>query len=597
MPNKPLLEKSASTHTATNANAAKVDKHKDKKLTHQQGASEEALTDQGKPKSVKAKSTKVPNAKAGGSQGKETGQAKRKAFAMHRADHDPRAAALVAITRVLQEGQSSQEALDTLLATHLMVPTDKRLCTELVYGTLRYYSRLLWFVSRCLTKPEKLPQEMIYCLVLALYEMTFLRIPHHASVGWAVSHIRNRFGLGLSKVTNGTLRTVQRRLRDFHSPEFYDETFPNKNEALSHRFSIPVWIVDLWVGAYGLEQAEILLASSLESAPSGLRLNIQKDGWESYKQELLESPFTPKKLPKHLVKNSLKEKELQTELPPQKAMLNTLAQDEVYRLNGEVARLNGEVLLTGEEAEAHILEVGQAGLAFVGTLPWQGRSLEKQGGASRQSMASYSALGFFNPKTWPQPLWDCCAGRGGKSLALLEMDVPVALASDLSSNRLKGFAMEYARLGLSNQPCPTLVVESAAELFAKYKAGTLRNIEGVVVTDLPQKFGTILIDAPCSGLGTLSRHPEIKYRRTKDDVADLVRIQRKILEAALPMLADGGLIIYLTCTLNPEENQMQIEKFLQAHPELSLLESFSSEASSPFKEFFYGAKLQKKSGA
>ena len=80
---------------------------------------------------------------------------KKTGLALHKADHDPRAGALVALAAVLFDGADSQAAIDGVLSRSAMIPTDKRLCTELVYGTLRHYSRLLWFASRCLEKVSK----------------------------------------------------------------------------------------------------------------------------------------------------------------------------------------------------------------------------------------------------------------------------------------------------------------------------------------------------------------------------------------------------------------------------------------------------------
>ncbi len=533
---------------------------------------------------------------------------KKTGLALHKADHDPRAGALVALAAVLFDGADSQAAIDGVLSRSAMIPTDKRLCTELVYGTLRHYSRLLWFASRCLEKPQKLPQEMLLTLVMALYEMTFLRIPHHASVGWAVSHVRNRFGQGLSRVANGTLRTLQRRLRDFHTLEFYQNTFPDEAEALAHRFAMPTWVVALWQRSYGEKATLQLLAASLDSAPSGLRLNSQAPGWQEARAELLATEFAPKKHAKHLARFA--------------AETQALARGEAPAAPGTEPALPEEAPGTAAPAAAptlettpQVLEVGPCGLAFTGTLPWLGRDLMRRGGASGQSMASYSAITAFAPATWPQPLWDCCAGRGGKTLALLEMGVPVALASDVSAQRLSALSEEYQRLHLTTPPCPALVLASAATLFSPtgnehapqpahaqdtpahpHESGAdariLCDIHGAPLPELPRHFGTILIDAPCSGLGTLARHPEIKYRRTQNDVADLVATQRAILEAALEQLAPGGSLIYLTCTLNPAENEEQVAAFLAAHPRLIEVESFTTPPDSPFKEFFYGAHLR-----
>jgi 16S rRNA (cytosine967-C5)-methyltransferase len=81
-------------------------------------------------------------------------------------------------------------------------------------------------------------------------------------------------------------------------------------------------------------------------------------------------------------------------------------------------------------------------------------------------------------------------------------------------------------------------------------------------------FDRVLVDAPCSGLGTLRAHPEIRWRRTPADLARLATQQRHILEAATPLVKPGGIIVYAVCTLTDEENARVVEPWLRAHPEL-----------------------------
>lgn len=445
--------------------------------------------------------------------------AKHTPLRLHKAGHDPRAAALVALAQTLWENVDSQAALDGVLSSAALMPTDKRLCTELTYGVLRWHARLQAFSERFLSRPEKLPDEMRLALIAALYEMAFLRVPHHGPVNWAVRHVNNRFGKGLGGVANGALRSMQRALKEFHDPE----------QPLGVRYAMPEWIVDLWLHSYGENAALALLEAAQTAPPSGLRLNRAAPGWEALREMLR------------------------------------------------------------QESEAATHAVPPAALAFQGPLPWQTRDLLKEGKASRQSAASYEAIEAFTPASWPQPIWDCCAGRGGKTLALLEQGVPVALASDPSARRLQGLTEEYARLGLSAPPCPQ-TLSSAADAWEEPggKNGTKSTPE------LPGMFGAILVDAPCSGLGTLARHPEIRLRRTPEDLQTLAATQRNILHSVWPRLRPGGFLIYLTCTVNPAENEEQIAAFAASHPDAVKRGEFRTPFDSPLREFFYGAALEKR---
>jgi 16S rRNA (cytosine967-C5)-methyltransferase len=80
----------------------------------------------------------------------------------------------------------------------------------------------------------------------------------------------------------------------------------------------------------------------------------------------------------------------------------------------------------------------------------------------------------------------------------------------------------------------------------------------------------ILIDAPCTGTGTLRRHPDGKWRLTPADLAALVALQREILTAVAPCLPPGGLLVYATCALEPEENEQQVADFLSEHDDFRL---------------------------
>jgi 16S rRNA (cytosine967-C5)-methyltransferase len=441
---------------------------------------------------------------------------------------------------VLDKGQDSQAALDAVLSSSSLSPVDKGLCTELTYGVLRWLLRLRLFVRRFLPRPENLPGEMRLSLLLALYSMAFLRIPPHASVHWTVSHVGGRFGQRLGKVANGALRSMQRALEDFSDPSLYADG--RAEEALlSCRYAMPEWIVRLWRQSCGAAEAEAMLAAARTAPPAGLRLNRAKPGWASLRETLLRDAGA----------------------------------DGGGRESGRPVRT-----MDGGGTVA----VGACALAFADGLPRRAQSLLAEGKASRQSAASYEALEFFAPAAWDGPIWDCCAGRGGKTLTLLERGLAVALASDTSAWRLQGLREEYGRLGLSDPPCPPLLTFSASGPEDLPDA-------------LPKRFATILIDAPCSGLGTLSRRPEIRWRRTPADLAGLAELQKRILRFAWPRLAPGGTLLYLTCTLNPAENEEQIARFLAQTPGASLCRTFASSPFSPLREFFYGAMLRRSRSA
>ena len=144
---------------------------------------------------------------------------------------------------------------------------------------------------------------------------------------------------------------------------------------------------------------------------------------------------------------------------------------------------------------------------------------------------------------------DACAAPGGKACHLAERN-PV-LALDVHANKLHRIEAEAKRLGL---------------------VGRVRVRAADASKALPEELGAfdaVLVDAPCSGLGTLRRHPELRYRRQEEDVARLARLQRAILESCQAVVAPGGLLVYSVCTTEPEEGADQVELFLRSHPDFT----------------------------
>ena len=146
---------------------------------------------------------------------------------------------------------------------------------------------------------------------------------------------------------------------------------------------------------------------------------------------------------------------------------------------------------------------------------------------------------------------DFCAGAGGKTLALgaLMHNRGRLYAFDVSAARLKKMQPRLARSGLSNVHPQTLASEN--DIRVKRLAG---------------KADRVLVDAPCSGLGTLRRNPDLKWRQSPNSVAQLVLKQTAILRAAAGMVKTGGRVVYATCSLLAEENEAVIEAFLCASP-------------------------------
>ena len=142
---------------------------------------------------------------------------------------------------------------------------------------------------------------------------------------------------------------------------------------------------------------------------------------------------------------------------------------------------------------------------------------------------------------------DVCAAPGGKAVEL-SRGAAVVLASDASFSRLRRVRENILRLDLS----------TVIPYVADARKPALRSV------------AAMLIDAPCTGTGTFRRHPDARWRLKPSDLAVMPAIQREILRSAASVVAPGGLLVYSTCSLETEENDAQVERFLAEQPEWAL---------------------------
>jgi 16S rRNA (cytosine967-C5)-methyltransferase len=161
-------------------------------------------------------------------------------------------------------------------------------------------------------------------------------------------------------------------------------------------------------------------------------------------------------------------------------------------------------------------------------------------------------LGFLLQPKRGEMVADFCAGAGGKTLLLgaLMRSQGRLYAFDVAEKRLAKLKPRLARSGLSN--VHPVRIESENDIKIKRLAG---------------KLDRVLVDAPCSGLGTLRRNPDLKWRQTPEAVAELTVKQSAILHAASGLVKKGGRLVYATCSLLDAENETVVAAFLAKHPE------------------------------
>jgi 16S rRNA (cytosine967-C5)-methyltransferase len=164
-------------------------------------------------------------------------------------------------------------------------------------------------------------------------------------------------------------------------------------------------------------------------------------------------------------------------------------------------------------------------------------------------------LGFLLAPRRNEMVVDFCAGAGGKTLALsaLMSSQGRLYAMDTSEKRLANLKPRLKRSGASNiQP---MLIAHENDLKVKRLTG---------------KIDRVLVDAPCSGLGTLRRNPDLKFRQSPGTIGEFTQKQTAILTSAARLLKKGGRLVYATCSILPEENQLVVQSFLISHPAFML---------------------------
>lgn len=383
-----------------------------------------------------------------------------------------RDAAIDVLLRVFERGVHLDVSLDKTLRRKTVSDRGRRFMTQLVYGTVRY--RLLCdrvLEGLCRQPIEELPPPIRAILQMGVFQALFCdQVTFPSMVHTSVDLAKRRGHAGTARLVNAVLRKAPQRLEDIRFP--CRDTDPAA--FLSFRYSMPRWIVDLWIAEHGPELAEALCGASAQPAPVTLRANRLKN--------------TAEELIGHLVKSGY---------PAAKA-----------------TPIPEEITLTE------------------GGAPFKSKWFQN-GCFMVQDPASMLPAHLLEPEPGDRVL-DLCAAPGGKSTHLAEMcnDTGFVLSLDLQWGRLKALTENTARLGL----------------------GSVRPICGDgAQPPLSGAFDRVLADAPCSGLGPLRRHPDLKWHLRPEALPRLAGIQRALLRSGIELCKNGGLIVYSVCTFTRQE--------------------------------------------
>jgi 16S rRNA (cytosine967-C5)-methyltransferase len=398
----------------------------------------------------------------------------------HPAVSPARAVAFDILLRVERESSYASELLHSPTYNRLTA-VDHPLATELVMGVLRWRPLLDSQIAGASAQPlSKLDLEILTALRLAIYQLRWLsRIPARAAINESVELVKRARKRSAAPFVNAVLRKFANGISPSSevSPPAVSGVSP---ETLAASSAHPLWLVERWIHAYGLDSALEICRHNQSIPVTAIRLR-RPEAEEQLRAEGIE-------------------------LAPGAFLASARRV-----LRGDVART----------------AAFRTGLCVI------------QDEAS-QLVAAMVGHG--------EHVLDCCAAPGGKTAAIADRNPH----SDIVAVELHPHRARLLRKLLRAHDRAT----AAAGDNIRFVAADARNLP------FARKFNRILADVPCSGTGTLSRNPEIKWRLTPEDLADLQARQLAILRSAMAQVAVGGRVIYSTCSLEGEENEDVIERAL-----------------------------------
>lgn len=407
---------------------------------------------------------------------------------------DPRQLAVTILDRVENEKSFAEPLLNNFLSQGMLPGIqDRRLLTELVYGTLRMRKRIDWFIKSIYRGDlKKMDTAIKNILRVGIYQIMFTdRIPAYATVDEAVK-MAKKYYPGRDRLVNAVLRNAIRKLDSVAYPDFDEDQVPHISVVYSH----PKWLVKKWITQFGTEETMEFCRSNNERPPFTLRIN-----------------------------------RLQTE---RSDVMKTLTDEGISSWPTEYSP-DGIVISSPDK-------------------PVKEMPLYRNGHILIQDEASQLISILLDPQPGEVVL-DACSGAGIKTTHL----------AGLMRNRGKIVALDIKERKS----------EESRELSERFGATIIEPKAGDATEDMGplyrETFDRVLVDAPCSALGTLRRNPEIKWNRSVSDIGIFPRLQKAMLNRCAGYLKKGGLMLYSVCTIDEDENERIVEDFLRGNPDFTCL--------------------------
>ncbi len=405
-------------------------------------------------------------------------------------------------------GEFIPQRLDRLIAERGPAPAEAALATELAMGVTRHRLTLDHLVAHVFHgRMSRLDRSLLPVLRVGVYQLVWLdRVPDFAAVDTAVEQAKRLAGRKAAGLVNALLRQILRRRLDPARTE------PPHDPRRGVRIGPKRWRefdADLFADP-GSDPAGYLSSATSHPAPV-VRRWLDRYGWARTESICLAGSLRPPLVLR------------------------------VNRRRIDVARLVQRLLDEGVTATADT----STGAVFVADAPPVRRISAVAEGLCQPQDATAQATVREAAPTPGQKVLDLCAGPGTKTLQLAEYmdDRGVILACDRSPEKIALVEETCRRMELGCvQTTPADALEAAAERVGP--------------------FDLALVDVPCSNSGVLARRPEARYRITVERIAGLSDTQGRLLALAARFVREGGRLVYATCSIEPEENEQVVQRFL-----------------------------------
>ena len=404
--------------------------------------------------------------------------------------------------------------LPKAIRSHRLDHRDAGFATELTYGTLRHQGTYDAILSRCVDRPiEKVGTTTLIVLRMGVHQLLNMRVPAHAALNQSVSLAREKIGAGPASFINAVLRRVSERTPE----EWYEliiEDAKDDTERMALLASHPGWIVRSMrqaLVAHGRPASEIEQLLEADNLAPVVNL-VALPGLGSL-----------------------------DEAREQGAVDGELVEGSALYASGDLARLESvrEGTVRAQDAGSQLVARALAAAPLDGT----------------------------------DTAWlDLCAGPGGKAALLGALGIQ--RGASLVANEAAPHRAQLVESSM--RPLPensyTVLTGDGRQIRETLRKNA-SNLPGSIEPD--HLFDRVMVDVPCSGLGALRRRPEARWRKSPRDIAELLPLQRQLLEAAIEATRPGGVIAYVTCSPHAAETQNIVAEVLESGA-VSLLDSAAS---------------------